>query len=101
MMTKEEYLLTVLSEECAEVQQAVSKILRFGKNNFNPMTEIKNLDQLQTEIIHIYASVNLLIENSIIDEDILGNFKNYEESNRKKEKVLCFYDKYIKENIAE
>lgn len=37
-MTKIENLLVTLSEECAEVQQAVSKVLRFGKNNYNSAT---------------------------------------------------------------
>ena len=35
-MNKQEYLLTCLSEECAEIQQAVSKALRFGLDNYNP-----------------------------------------------------------------
>lgn len=29
-MNKAEHLLTCLAEECAEIQQAVSKALRFG-----------------------------------------------------------------------
>ena len=32
-MTKQEYLLTVAMEECAEIQQAISKALRFGMDS--------------------------------------------------------------------
>lgn len=32
-MNKQEYLLTVLSEELSEVQQEISKILRFGPDS--------------------------------------------------------------------
>jgi len=32
-MTKEEEILSILQEECAEVIQAVSKVRRFGKEN--------------------------------------------------------------------
>ena len=32
-MTKKEYLLVCLMEECAEVSQAASKILRFGQDD--------------------------------------------------------------------
>lgn len=35
-MSKNENLLVTLMEECAELQQAVSKILRFGADNYNP-----------------------------------------------------------------
>lgn len=35
-MTKTEYLLVVLSEECSEIQQAVTKALRFGLSDIHP-----------------------------------------------------------------
>ncbi len=37
-MTSNENLLVTLMEECAEVQQAVSKMLRFGADNCDPST---------------------------------------------------------------
>jgi NTP pyrophosphatase (non-canonical NTP hydrolase) len=41
-MTKEEEILSILQEECAEVIQAVSKVRRFGKE--------KNIEELCQEI---------------------------------------------------
>ena len=49
-MTKNENLLVTLSEECAEVQQAVSKVLRFGQDNYNPATpQVTNELEVLTE----------------------------------------------------
>lgn len=50
-MNLKEHLLTVLSEECAEVQQAVSKALRFGAKDSRPGTDSTNaqeIDLIQT-----------------------------------------------------
>ena len=35
-MNREEHLLTILSEECAEVIKDVSKALRFGLDDYPP-----------------------------------------------------------------
>lgn len=56
-MTKPKYLphtyegkLIHLVEECAEVQKAVTKIQRFGLENYNPDTKIQNSDKLFQEM---------------------------------------------------
>ena len=36
IMTKQENILVTIMEECVEVQQAISKVLRFGYNNYHP-----------------------------------------------------------------
>lgn len=45
---REREILTVLMEECAEVIQAASKLLRFGKEN-RPDTGVSNIETLSRE----------------------------------------------------
>lgn len=65
-MNREDYLLTTLCEECAEVIQAVSKIQRFGYDSHNPFTKLDNLSSLIGELNDIIAMTRMLvIENYI------------------------------------
>jgi NTP pyrophosphatase (non-canonical NTP hydrolase) len=41
--------LALLSEECAEVIQAVAKILRHGYDSYHPITKIGNREALERE----------------------------------------------------
>lgn len=74
-MTKGENLLVTLSEECAEVQHAVSKTLRFGKGDYNPATpQITNELEILTEYYHLVAVMEMLIDTGVLrrleDSDI-------------------------------
>lgn len=55
----ERELLVILMEECAEVTQAASKLLRFGKEN-RPDTGISNSVVLAHEIGDLRATVALV-----------------------------------------
>lgn len=56
-------LFVCLMEEAAEVQQAVSKLIRFGSNNHNPKTpERTNVDDIMTEYYQLQAVMELLQE---------------------------------------
>lgn len=57
--------LAMLSEECAEVIQAVSKILRHGYESVNPLAPEKgtNREQLARELIDVFAVLLLMQEN--------------------------------------
>ena len=59
-MKKVEYLLTCLAEECAEVQQIISKAQRFGLDNHHPKRTETNLEELKKELAHIDAVRHLL-----------------------------------------
>ena len=73
----ERELLTVLMEECAEVIQAASKILRFGKENRPPretpegheITEltVSNTSILSIEYGHVVCVAAMLIEDRVLD----------------------------------
>jgi NTP pyrophosphatase (non-canonical NTP hydrolase) len=54
--------LRILQEECAEVVQAVSKIFRFGADNFSPNSGTTNRENLEIEIGDLVALVDILIE---------------------------------------
>ena len=54
--------LVILAEECAEVQQAVAKILRFGDDP-------KSVKQLQDEIGDVLAMITILGHQEVIDGD--------------------------------
>lgn len=67
-MNKTEYLLTCLVEECAEVQQAATKILRFGLDDCAPDTYVSNKAHLIRELIDVLAIVDILKETDIIPD---------------------------------
>lgn len=47
-----------LIEECAEVQQAMTKVLRFGLLNFYPDTNITNREQVLLEMQDVVIAWN-------------------------------------------
>jgi len=58
-MNRKEHLMTILTEECAEVQQAVTKALRFGLNEGRDI-ETTNADRLKAELNDLWAIVEML-----------------------------------------
>jgi len=54
--------LTLLAEECAEVIQAITKILRHGYDSYNPCESagLSNRQHLEREIGHVDAAFNLM-----------------------------------------
>lgn len=68
-MTKDENLLVTFSEECAEVQQAISKMLRFGKDSYNPATpQTTNEMDVLTEYYQLVAVMELLIGCGVLKQ---------------------------------
>jgi len=65
--TYERELLTCLIEECAEVQKACTKILRFGIANNNPDTGVINGEDLEKELGDIQVLLELLIEAGLVE----------------------------------
>lgn len=62
-MNATEHLLEILSEECAEVIQRVSKANRFGLNEIQPGQLLTNAERICEEICDLYAVIEML-ENS-------------------------------------
>ena len=66
-MTNNECLMVVAMEECAEIQQAISKSLRFGLNNYHPNDpSITNGDQIVTECAQLWGVMTMLIEAGVL-----------------------------------
>lgn len=61
-MNKIEYLLTCLSEECAEVAQRVSKAQRFGLFEKEPGQEHTNRERISLELADLKGVVEILEE---------------------------------------
>jgi NTP pyrophosphatase (non-canonical NTP hydrolase) len=74
-------LLQLLQEECAEVIQAASKIIRFG--------EEKNIQQLETELGDLQAILGLLHEFNMVSYSAID-----EASQKKLEKLKIYSNIY-------
>ena len=64
-------VMDILQEECAEVIQAVSKISRFGIDNYKPGKPKTNREHLEEELGDVLAMIDILIEYGVISEDHL------------------------------
>ncbi|MBU4427646.1 MAG: hypothetical protein L6406_04850 [Desulfobacterales bacterium] len=67
-MNTTEHLLTCLAEECAELQQAISKALRFGLQDRYPGASTTNAQDIAKESIDVLAVIDLLQEQGIITQ---------------------------------
>lgn len=56
-MNKTDHLLTILIEECSEVQKVACKALRFGLDDTNPATKNSNRAELAHEINDLLAII--------------------------------------------
>jgi NTP pyrophosphatase (non-canonical NTP hydrolase) len=66
----QEERLTLITEECAEVIQAVSKIKRFGFNsNYNG--GITNLESLQHELGDLQLILKVMIERGDVNKEAI------------------------------
>jgi NTP pyrophosphatase (non-canonical NTP hydrolase) len=68
-------VMNILSEECAEVIQAVSKCHRFGLDNLKPGKPLTNAQHLEGEIGDVLAMVDLLKLKGIITDAGLDKAK--------------------------
>lgn len=80
----ERELLVILMEECAEVTQAASKLLRFGKEN-HPDTGLSNSLVLATEVGDLEAVMDMTREAGLIDRETIGN------ANMRKRERLAYF----------
>ena len=85
-MNSKEHLLACLAEECAEVQHAVGKALRFGLQDGYVRDGDKivttNAEQIMMEIVDLIAIVDMLT-----DADILTAIDPTDAIKAKREKV--------------
>tara|TARA_Y100001937_G_C7106162_1_gene325110 strand:+ start:72 stop:344 length:273 start_codon:yes stop_codon:yes gene_type:complete len=65
-MNLKQELLVITMEECAELTQACSKIIRFSEDNILDVDDIANL---QDEVGDVACMIELLKEFNLVDED--------------------------------
>lgn len=76
-MTVTDYLSWCLAEECAEVQKAISKCERFGRDSVNPNNPtVRNIDELIDEIYDVRARARMLLQNLKVPyiDDSIDNY---------------------------
>jgi NTP pyrophosphatase (non-canonical NTP hydrolase) len=71
--TKEQEIMVILQEECAEVIQAVSKCIRFGIDNTYSKGEGSQRQHLVKELGDLQCMINLCIEHSIVELSDIQN----------------------------
>lgn len=59
--------LFIVNEECAEVQQAISKILRHGYQSSHPETKDINKSNLERELGDLLAVIHILEQSFDVD----------------------------------
>jgi NTP pyrophosphatase (non-canonical NTP hydrolase) len=69
MNNKEKEILDITQEECAEVIVAVSKISRFGIDNYKPVKPLTNRQHLAEELGDLQAMIDLCIVTGVVDKD--------------------------------
>lgn len=87
-MTRNENLLVTLMEECAEVQQSVSKALRFGLDNLSPVEQMRNKDLIMHEFYQLVAVVDILVGDETLPQYDSSKVLRIKAS--KQEKVLNY-----------
>lgn len=66
MQEKIDEVMSILQEECAEVIQAVSKINRFGIDNYKPGKPKTNREHLEEELGDMMAMIDILKEMGVV-----------------------------------
>lgn len=66
MDAKIKEVMDILQEECAEVIQAVSKVNRFGFDNYKPGKPKTNREHLEEELGDMLAMVDIMLEQGIV-----------------------------------
>ena len=82
MNSQTEEALGILQEECAEVIVEVSKIRRFGLDSVHYKSKMQHRTMLEMEIGDVLALVDILIDQGLVDQTRLDQYKQ-----NKKEKL--------------
>ena len=85
--------MDILQEECAEVIQAVSKISRFGLDNFKPGKPKTNREHLEEELGDLMAMIDILQEMDIV------SFSKIDQAAEAKIEKLKKWSNIFKENV--
>ena len=89
-MNRLEHLLTIATEECAEVQQAATKTLRFGLEEGRDLSAMEygsNVERLRYELNDLIAVVEMLEREGL---DLSPDHQSRKQKKEKVEKYLLY-----------
>jgi NTP pyrophosphatase (non-canonical NTP hydrolase) len=89
---KQRETLLIMQEECAEVIQAVSKIFRFGPENFKPGKPLTNTEHLETELGDLLCMIEILYDQGMIKAEAI------EQAMQNKREKLKIYSRIYHES---
>lgn len=69
MNNKENEILLITQEECAEVTQAISKCYRFGLDNIKPGKPKTNREHLAEELGDLQAMIDLCVVSGLVSKE--------------------------------
>jgi len=92
-MNRTEHLLTCLMEECAEIQKAAAKALRFGLDDHAPGSDATNADDISHEIIDLLAIIEMLKAEKIISDINQQETELLIEAKKEKVEIYMVYSK--------
>jgi NTP pyrophosphatase (non-canonical NTP hydrolase) len=87
MLNKEEYLLTLITEECGEVIQCVTKALRFGLQDVKPDQPLNNAERLVEELRDLAVILDLLRESSRPFREAMAEYEDKIKRGEKAQRV--------------
>lgn len=77
-MNRIENLYVVAAEECSEIQQCISKILRFGEHNHHPHTPSEtNVRKLLVEYYQLQAVMEEIIRTRELEDVLPGDMPEH------------------------
>jgi NTP pyrophosphatase (non-canonical NTP hydrolase) len=72
MKDKIQEALIITQEECAEVIQAISKVMRFGPESCYPFEESASTKEcLDMELGQLLCMIGILVDLGVVDEDAM------------------------------
>lgn len=89
---KQQEILLITQEECAEVTQAISKCFRFGIDGLKPGKPRTNREHLEEEAGDLLCMIQLMMEHGLLNES-----KVYAASLNKRTKLQTWSSIFNKE----
>lgn len=81
----EREVITILIEECAEVQQRATKLLRFGRDEIQPGQPLTNAERLSKELGDLLTMIGMAEDLGLVSGKIMEERKG-----RKREKLAKY-----------
>lgn len=92
MIDKQNEIMAITQEECAEVIQAISKVMRFGLQTCH--NGVSNKDHLEEEMGDLLCMFQLLEEFEMVDWSRVSIY-----ASKKREKLMKWSNIFSEENV--